>query len=103
MAKKKIEKIDTSERRKKLENVVEDINRKIPGAISFAEDTDGSFILRRPTGILSLDNALRGGFPKGIIEIIGEPKADSIASTSLCSVAALPPVANETHEEPLLK
>ena len=79
MAKKKIEKIDTSERRKKLENVVEDINRKIPGAISFAEDTDGSFILRRPTGILSLDNALRGGFPKGIIEIIGEPNIGKTA------------------------
>lgn len=85
MAKKKIEKIDTSERRKKLENVVEDINRKIPGAISFAEDTDGSFILRRPTGILSLDNALRGGFPKGIIEIIGEP---NIGKTALvCKTA----------------
>ena len=88
MAKKKIEKIDTSERRKKLENVVEDINRKIPGAISFAEDTDGSFILRRPTGILSLDNALRGGFPKGIIEIIGEPNIGKTALVCKTAVEA---------------
>lgn len=86
MAKKKIEKIDTSERRKKLENVVEDINRKIPGSIGFAEETDGSFILRRATGILSLDTALRGGFPRGIIEIIGEP---NIGKTALVCKTAI--------------
>lgn len=86
MAKRKVEKVDSSERRKKLENVIEDINRKIPGAISFAEDTDGSFILRRPTGILSLDKALRGGFPKGIIEIIGEP---NIGKTALVCKTAI--------------
>ena len=86
MAKKKVEKIDTSERRKLLENVVEDINRKIPGSIGFAEETDGSFILRRATGILSLDTALRGGFPRGIIEIIGEP---NIGKTALVCKTAI--------------
>lgn len=70
----------------RLKTVIAEINKKVgKGAISTAEEYDGTFLLRRPTGILSLDLALKGGFPKGIIEIIGEP---NIGKTALvCQVA----------------
>lgn len=72
--------------KERLKTVMAEINKKVgKGAVALAEEYDGSFLLRRPTGILSLDLALKGGFPKGIIEIIGEP---NIGKTALVTQVA---------------
>lgn len=87
MAKKKIEEVIVSDKRALLENLKIDINKKLgEGTINFADEYDGSFILRRKTGVLSLDLGLRGGFPKGIIEVIGEP---NIGKTALVCQTAI--------------
>ena len=86
MAKKKVEEV-VSDKRLLLENLKTDINKKLgEGTINFADEYDGSFILRRKTGVLSLDLGLRGGFPKGIIEVIGEP---NIGKTALVCQTAI--------------
>ncbi len=69
------------EKKAQLNKLVADINKKMKGEIvSFADQYDGSFLLRRPTGILSLDIALKGGFPRGIVEVIGE---EQVGKTTL--------------------
>ena len=56
-----------------IEGVIEKINKTFKSnIISFADEYDAGFLLRRPTGIISLDIAIQGGFPRGIIEIAGE-------------------------------
>lgn len=85
--KKEVEvKENISEKETLIRKVMADINKSLgPNAINRAEDYEGMFRLRRPTGILSLDIELMGGFPKGIVEINGE---SSVGKTQLaCEVA----------------
>lgn len=72
MAKKKVEE-PVDKKKLIIEKVVADIKKKWGnGAIDFAEEYDSSVLLRRPTGILSLDIALNGGWPAGLlIEVVG--------------------------------
>ena len=56
-----------------IEKVMAGINKELKSnIITFASEYDGSFLLRRPTGITSLDIAIQGGLPRGITEIAGE-------------------------------
>jgi recombination protein RecA len=72
MAKKKAQETQ-DEKKLAVKKVVDDIKKKWgSGAIDFAEEYDGSTLLRRPTGILSLDIALNGGWPAGLlVEVVG--------------------------------
>lgn len=81
MAKKKVEETE-DERKLVLKKIVDDIKKKWgSGAIDFAEDYDSSLLLRRPSGILSLDIALKGGWPSGLlVEVVG---TEGVGKTTL--------------------
>lgn len=67
------EETTTASAKEILLKVINEVNKAFKSnIISFASDYDGSFLLRRPTGITSLDIAIQGGLPKGITEIAGE-------------------------------
>lgn len=76
MARKKKEETEVSNevtKRDIIAKIIGDVKKKYgTGSISFADDYDGSNLFRRPTGILSLDIALKGGWPAGkLIEVLG--------------------------------
>lgn len=72
MAKKQNTKIEEISKKERLEKVRKEVNHHFKADIlKFAEDYDGQFLLRRPTGVINLDLAIQGGFPKGIVEIAG--------------------------------
>jgi len=57
-----------------LGNLIRGINAKYKATvISLAKDTSSSYILRRPTGITSLDIKLGGGFPASAVSVIVGP------------------------------
>lgn len=63
----------TPTNREVLGKLIEGINKSFKSnIISFGDEYDAAFLLRRPTGILSLDIAIQGGLPRGITEIAGE-------------------------------
>lgn len=45
-----------------------------PGRVELSENTHASYLLRRPTGILSLDLALAGGFPAAAPSVLVGPE-----------------------------
>jgi RecA/RadA recombinase len=81
MAKKKAEEV-VDEKKQVVKKVVDDIKKKWgSGAIDFAEDYDSSNLLRRPAGVLSLDIALKGGWPAGlVVEVVG---TEGVGKTTL--------------------
>lgn len=58
---------------------------KVPGSrVTAAKDAETAFLLRRPTGILSLDLATGGGFPAGgLSEIHGK---ENVGKNYLCNL-----------------
>lgn len=95
MAKKKKEKKEAAEhvlsRREQLSTVMCQINAvlnaEIPKSewrsfVNFASDVVSPFMLRRPSGIMSLDLATKGGFPAGgLMEIAGP---SGVGKNALC-------------------
>lgn len=58
----------------KLEAIKNQINSKLKtGKLVTASELDNAFVLRRPTGITTLDLAIGGGFPAGgLVQLVGE-------------------------------
>ena len=82
--KKKDKELSKGER---LEILQQDINSKFKGrvAIQTGQEFSNVFILRRPTGVTSLDLAIGGGFPAGgMSQIVG---ADSVGKDYLVNRA----------------
>lgn len=67
------------------EELLARLQAKVPGArITAAKDAETAFLLRRPTGILSLDLATGGGFPAGgLSEIHGK---ENVGKNYLCNL-----------------
>jgi hypothetical protein len=58
----------------RLDRVLADAEKRYgPGRVQRASETAGSYLLRRPTGILSLDLGLAGGFPAAAPSVIVGP------------------------------
>jgi RecA/RadA recombinase len=71
-----VKKKEPDARRAILEEVLAAINSKFgPGVIRYAQESDTSFLLRRPTGIPSLDIGLGGGFPAGALSVVVGPES----------------------------
>ncbi len=59
-----------------FEDVMADVNKRLGGAslVRPASECFGTYRLRRPTGLLSLDSGIGGGFPAGSInQLFGNP------------------------------
>lgn len=66
--------ITRAQRKRVLDDIIATTNKAIGyDAVNYADALDSSFLLRRPTGIISLDIALAGGWPAGApVVICGE-------------------------------
>ncbi len=62
------------ERRGLIDSIVQDAAGLYgPGCVEYSEKTQSSYILRRPTGILSVDIAMAGGFPASAPSVLVGP------------------------------
>ena len=67
-------KVPSFDRRAEIQALTQDLNKHFgkEGALMYGEEFSNVFIIRRPTGIVSLDLSLGGGLPAGgLTEIIG--------------------------------
>ena len=64
-----------ADRKAAIDQIVGDAAKAYgPGRVSRSEDTHSAYLLRRPTGILSLDIALAGGFPAAAPSVLVGPE-----------------------------
>jgi recombination protein RecA len=81
MARQASDKKDRKSRAISYEQVMNEVNKKVPNAFQIASEAKGLTIKRIPTGSLALDVELGGGWPQGrISEIHGK---ESVAKTTL--------------------
>lgn len=70
-----------------LEAINNQFARDVGGPIiQLADDVTNPYMLRRPTGILSIDLALKGGFPAGTLCQISAP--EGVGKNALCNQTA---------------
>jgi hypothetical protein len=75
MAKKQAaQPLPTNERRAAIDRIITNAEKTYgPGRVARAEHTHASYLLRRPTGILSLDIAMAGGWPAAAPSVLVGP------------------------------
>lgn len=82
-AKKKAKEVSQTETREEdeIDVLIGQINSQLKeGKVVRASDIDGSYLLRRPTGITSLDIEIGGGFPaRGVTQLVGAENSGKTA------------------------
>jgi len=81
-AKKKVIKSEVTENMDDIDQLIFRLNKELDGKgrIMRASEVDGSFILRRPTMITTLDLEIGGGFPaRGVTQLVGAENSGKTA------------------------
>jgi hypothetical protein len=67
--------LNAKDRKSRIDSVIAAADKKHgPGAVARAKDVNASYLLRRPTGIISVDIAMAGGWPASAPSVLVGPE-----------------------------